>query len=498
MLRSPLLRRTLTEALTAARPITSQTIIHPCIPVRAIHQSRSFSPFLKPATGGRLKRVLGVETSCDDTALAILDTDGRVLSHASASQWHLFDEFAGIRPMSAALAHDEMIDKVFSEVLSKASLKVEDLDGVAVTAGPGLAPCLEVGLRWSSELASKHQFPMVGVHHMQAHAMVAQMDHPQLRYPFLSLLISGGHTELWLVRSQNEIDILSETPDDAIGEAYDKVARMLGIERMENESPGASIERLAGRAPLTNNITQPFFAPLQHDYYEFSFAGIKSAVQREVLQRRVDRLPVDSPLYSSDVSSTIPRLYRNPDGRINNITISTLVKEMRAQHGLSKQAALDPQHTANTLLAHLPPLDLSDQIELSAAFQHAVCEQLISRTSLALTYCRRLQAKGILSEVNQIVLGGGVACNLTISSSLTSYFKRQLTVLTPRKLYCMDNGIMIAWMGMKILKQGHRDMNELRFHPRWPIGRKIDMRLADMEAKMEDEENKKKRSNGKS
>ena len=424
--------------------------------------------------------------------VCVLFLVSRVLSHASDSQWHLFDAYAGIRPMSAASAHAGSLDAVFAQVLSKASLVGGDIDAIAVTAGPGLAPCLEVGLDWSVRLAKQLAVPLVGVHHMQAHAMVAQMDHPHLAYPFLALLVSGGHTELWLVRSQNHVSILAQTADDAVGEAFDKVARTLGLTRLHNESPGAAVERLAATAPpSTASTTTPMFSPLQHDNADFSFAGIKSAMMREVLQRRVDRLPADSPLLqdepaagdrpSTPPSSSVPRLLRNPDGRINNATISLLVKEMRAQQGLSKQAALDPSHTAHTLLAQLPELDHQEQVLLCAAFQRAVCEQLTSRALLALRYCSRLPH---LPPVTQLVVGGGVACNMAIQSALRrTLAPLGVDVVVPRKLHCMDNGIMIAWMGSKLLQQGHADSLDLRFHPKWPIGDKIDTHQADIRAR---------------
>ena len=344
----------------------------------------------------------------------------------------------------------------YAEVLRKASLRESDMDGIAATAGPGLDLCLRVGLPWASSLARRLALPFVGVHHMQAHAMVAQMDHPHMQLPCIALLVSGGHTELWLVRSQSDCRILAETADDAVGEAYDKAARSIGVQRLLNEPPGAAVERLASLAQQPHRFNLP---RLREDV-EFSFAGLKAAVQRSVLQLRADR--AQGPLSAS--------LELNQDGRLSNRSISLLVEATRTeQHAASSEAS--------TLLQQLGQLTAEDQQNLCAAFQLAVCDQLVSRVQRALDFTADWSQRGQLSPIRQLVVGGGVACNRAIRAALQrACASRGVEVLAPRPLHCMDNGIMIAHMGGRLLQQGHTDALDMTWVPRWPIGPKINMR----------------------
>jgi len=337
--------------------------------------------------------------------------------------------------------------------------------------------CLKVGLRWSSALAQRLSLPFVGVHHMMAHALVARMDHPQLAYPFVALLISGGHTELWLMHSQSQGVVLAETADDAVGEAYDKVARTIGLQRLEGQSPGAAVERMAALSTQPRRFT---FPQLKHDNPEFSFAGIKAAVLREVLQLRADRPPLvtnesaGTSASASASASAFPSalLHRNPDGRLSNRSISLLVDELRSVQGTVRQAVHEP--SATPMLNQLGTLSTAEQHDLCAGFQSAVCEQLSSRVLRALEYCAELHQRGILAQpVHHLVVGGGVACNRTIRRALEQACgPLGVAVLAPRPLHCMDNGIMIGYLGSQLLQQGHSDAYDLGWHTRWPIGPK--------------------------
>ena len=347
-------------------------------------------------------------------------------------------------------------------MLRKASLRESDLDGVAATAGPGLELCLRVGLPWASSLARRLSLPFVGVHHMQAHAFVAQMDHPQLQMPFLALLVSGGHTEMWLVRSQSDCRILAVTCDDAVGEAFDKCARSIGVTRLESESPGAAVERLAALSQTPRRFTLPRL----RDDAEFSFAGLKAAVQRTVFQLRVDR--ARAPLHDA--------LELHADGRISNRSISLLVEATRTEH-----TASEANSEASALLQQLGALTPEDQRDLCAAFQLSVCEQLVSRVLRAIDFCAELSAQGRISAIRQLVVGGGVACNRAIRGALdTACAGRGIEVLAPRPLHCTDNGIMIGHLGGRMLQQGHRDALDVTWVPRWPIGPKLDMRATNV------------------
>ena len=165
--------------------------------------------------------MLGIESSCDDTAAAVVTSDGHVLGEAIASQAEIHAQWGGVVPSLAQQAHQDAIDRVVSKALSNANLEPQQLDAVAVTIGPGLSLCLEVGVRKARALSRSAHLPLVPVHHMEAHALVARMaaaQGEQLPYPFLCLLVSGGHNLLVLVKGVGNYLQLGSTLDDALGE----------------------------------------------------------------------------------------------------------------------------------------------------------------------------------------------------------------------------------------------------------------------------------------
>ncbi|XP_022886356.1 probable tRNA N6-adenosine threonylcarbamoyltransferase, mitochondrial isoform X2 [Olea europaea var. sylvestris] len=187
--------------------------------------------------------VLGIETSCDDTAAAVVRSNGEILSQVVSSQADLLVQYGGVAPKMAEEAHSKVIDQVVQEALDKANLSESDLSAVAVTIGPGLSLCLRVGVQKARKLAGTYALPIVGVHHMEAHALVARLVQGELQFPFLVLLISGGHNLLILARDLGNYVQLGTTIDDAIGEAYDKTAKWLGLDL--RKSGGPAVEDLA-------------------------------------------------------------------------------------------------------------------------------------------------------------------------------------------------------------------------------------------------------------
>ncbi|KAG6427981.1 hypothetical protein SASPL_112229 [Salvia splendens] len=187
--------------------------------------------------------VLGIETSCDDTAAAVVRSNGEILSQVVSSQADLLVRYGGVAPKMAEEAHSLVIDQVVQEALDKAKLTEEDLSAVAVTIGPGLSLCLRVGVRKARKLAGAYALPIIGVHHMEAHALVARLFQSDLQFPFMAFLISGGHNLLVLARDLGHYIQLGTTIDDAIGEAYDKTAKWLGLDM--RKSGGPAVEELA-------------------------------------------------------------------------------------------------------------------------------------------------------------------------------------------------------------------------------------------------------------
>jgi N6-L-threonylcarbamoyladenine synthase len=216
-------------------------------------------------------RVLGIETSCDDTAAGVVEDGRRVLSSVLATQIDLHGPFGGVVPELASRRHLETIGPVVDAALEQAGVKIEDLDGIAVTRGPGLIGSLLVGVSTAKALAYVHRLPLAGVNHLEAHIQAVFLDHPDLQYPLLSLIVSGGHTSLCLLPAEGVYQPLASTRDDAAGEAFDKVAKLLGF----GYPGGPIVDRLAASG---NDSAFPFTLPRMSDHsLDFSFSGLKTA-----------------------------------------------------------------------------------------------------------------------------------------------------------------------------------------------------------------------------
>lgn len=220
--------------------------------------------------------VLGIETSCDETSAAVVSRDG-LLGHVILSQ-DAHERFGGVVPEIAARAHLRQIDHVVRGALEDAGLPAEEIRGVGVTAGPGLIGALLVGLNWAKGFAYARNLPFVGVHHMEAHLHANSIESAAAVPPFVGLLISGGHTMLLHVPAWGDYRLLGETRDDAVGEAFDKVARTFGL----GFPGGPEIEREAGRGRAgVYELPRPMLAstdgPDDPAWFDFSFSGLKTA-----------------------------------------------------------------------------------------------------------------------------------------------------------------------------------------------------------------------------
>jgi N6-L-threonylcarbamoyladenine synthase len=216
--------------------------------------------------------VLGVETSCDDTAVALVDRGGGVVSSCVASQTALHNNYGGVYPELASRAHVDKILPTVEVVLSEAGVDPRDLAAIGVTRGPGLIGSLMVGLNTACGLGHGWGVPVVGVNHLRGHLRSADLEEARVKYPALVLLVSGGHTLLARLEDPGEIQLIGSTVDDSVGEAYDKVARMLGL----GYPGGPIIDRLAA----TGTTCVRFPRPMLTDGLNFSFSGLKTAVSR--------------------------------------------------------------------------------------------------------------------------------------------------------------------------------------------------------------------------
>ena len=218
------------------------------------------------------KYVLGIESSCDDTAVAVVSEKGEVLSSVIASQAAIHEEFGGVFPELAGRAHVQSILPAVEKALRDANITQADIEAIGVTRGPGLIGSLLVGLTSASGLAMGWDVPVIGINHLRGHLRSADLEEERVEYPAIILLVSGGHTFLAHMKSNTEIELLGSTRDDSVGEAYDKVGRMLGL-----GYPGGPV---VDRAAKRGKATIPFPRPMLHKGLEFSFSGLKSAVAR--------------------------------------------------------------------------------------------------------------------------------------------------------------------------------------------------------------------------
>ena len=215
--------------------------------------------------------ILGIESSCDETAAAVVKNGREVLSNIISSQIVIHRKFGGVVPEIASRKHIENIMPVIDEALHQAGVTLQEIDAVAVTYGPGLVGALLVGLSAAKSLAWAADKPLIGVNHLEGHVFANFLSDPQLQPPFMALVVSGGHTALLKVTGYNSFELLGQTRDDAAGEAFDKIARVMGLPY----PGGPEIEKLA----LGGNPHAIEFPIAKLDApYEFSFSGLKSAV----------------------------------------------------------------------------------------------------------------------------------------------------------------------------------------------------------------------------
>jgi len=390
--------------------------------------------------------VLGIETSCDDTGAAVLGLDGRgatVLGEAKVSQAELHNPWGGVVPTLAMEAHKQQIDAVIHSALQQAGLAGDPslLTAIAVTAGPGLSACLQVGVDAAEALSSRHGVPVIPIHHMEAHALVVRMQagaaqgEPLVKFPFLCCLLSGGHTLLLVAHGVGRYTQLGTTCDDALGEAYDKVARILGLH--VGGGGGPLLEALARLGdPMAHDFTVPM---RRQQNCNFSFAGLKTAV-RLTAERELPRV--------KQISGGEP--------------LATMGLEVYSSDAEAKRAA-----------------------DIAASFQRVATTHLKERIRRAHAW-----AKEVEPSIEHLVLAGGVASNAYVRGEIEALCAGGeassglgLALACPPPTHCVDNGAMVAWAGIEHLAARESDDCEIRpparaapsprapleVYPRWPL-----------------------------
>jgi N6-L-threonylcarbamoyladenine synthase len=245
--------------------------------------------------------VLGLESSCDDTSVALVSGDRRILAHAVVGQSQAHQPYGGVVPEIAARAHVEILPGLIEQVLGEAGLTIGDVDAVAATAGPGLIGGVMVALLAGKGLALAAGKPLIAVNHLEGHALSPRLADPDLDFPYLLLLVSGGHCQLLEVRGTGDYRRLATTIDDAAGEAFDKAAKLLGLPY----PGGPAIERLAKDGdPTAVPLPRPLVGSREP---HFSFAGLKSAVQRAVASGQFRREDIAASFQQAVVDCLVDR-----------------------------------------------------------------------------------------------------------------------------------------------------------------------------------------------
>ena len=342
-------------------------------------------------------RILGIESSCDETAAAVVENGETVLSSVVASQMTTHGKYGGVVPELASREHLRAIVPVVREALERSATRLEDLAAIAATVGPGLVGALLVGLTYAKSLCFARGLPLIAVNHVEGHIhaviLEAKRAGAPVEFPALALVVSGGHTHLFEVRPEFRYRLLGKTRDDAAGEAFDKVGKLLGF-----GYPGGPV--IDSLAPHGNPRAVRFtFAKMKGNALDFSFSGMKTAVLRWVQARDMQA-------------------------------------EIEVRRALLRER---PQPSVEEWLAVTPPLTL----DLLASFQHSVIVELLTRAAAS---AERIDARAM-------IVSGGVACNAGLRAAAQGA-RLPYPVHFPSPGLSTDNAVMIAAAAFPKLEKG--------------------------------------------
>lgn len=299
------------------------------------------------------KIILAIETSCDETSAAVIENGNRILSNIIASQVKSHQRFGGVVPEIASRHHVEQITLIIEEALRVAGVSYVDLDAVAVTEGPGLVGALLIGVNAAKAIAFAHQIPLIAVNHIKGHIFANQLVN-EMQFPLLSLVVSGGHTELIYMENQDSFEVIGETRDDAAGEAYDKIGRVIGV-----PYPGGKhIDEMAHRGTDTYQFPR---AMIGEDNYDFSFSGLKSAFINTVHNAKQKNEKVsDENLAASFQAAVIDVLVEKTMRAVKEKQVKQLVLAggVAANKGLREALIQAANNQSEPIELLIPPLEL--------------------------------------------------------------------------------------------------------------------------------------------
>ena len=338
--------------------------------------------------------VLGIESSCDETAAAVVQDGSVVRSSIVASQYELHEEFGGVVPEIASRAHEQHIIRVLNAAIEQAGVRFEQLDAIAIGHRPGLIGSLLVGLSAAKALSWSLGIPLIGVDHVHAHLYAGMLGRSIPSFPSLGVVISGGHTSLYSMHSEMKLKRLGATIDDAIGEAFDKVASILGL----GHPGGPKLDALAQEPGADARAFEFPVSRLGKESLDFSYSGLKTAV-----------------LYETKGRPSPPALKGKPP--------------------LPKP--------------EVPELTPDRMRDIAASFQRAAVKALTLKIERALAH---------MDECKTLIVGGGVSANTLVRSEMHHLaIKHELELIIPEMSHCVDNAAMIAGLGTKLFESGHRD-----------------------------------------
>jgi N6-L-threonylcarbamoyladenine synthase len=360
--------------------------------------------------------ILAIETSCDETAVAIVRDGRHIVANVVASQIALHRKYGGVVPELASRQHVVTVVPVLDEALQRAGLGWQAIDAIAVTKGPGLAPALLVGVNAAKAIAFARMKPLLGVNHMEGHIysnwLISEKDvqdgrtPPEPEFPVLNLIVSGGHSELVLMTGHGEYTLLGKTVDDAAGEAFDKAARILGL-----GYPGGPAIQKAAEGGDPASVLLP--RSRMKGTYDFSFSGLKTALLRKVQEYGVTQSK-PAPWQRTEATS------------------------QGASNG-SPKAENDPYRTApvadDEVEGEMPPRKEHEGLpvaDLAASFQAAVADMLVTKTAEAAAE----------HGVREVLVAGGVAANAALRDELGK--RLPIPFRYPPISLCTDNAAMIA------------------------------------------------------
>lgn len=313
--------------------------------------------------------ILGIETSCDETAVAIVKNGREIVSNTVASQIESHKRFGGVVPEIASRHHVEQMTIVLEEAFNEANVTWDDINAIAVTEGPGLVGALLVGVNAAKALAFAKQKPLIGVHHIAGHIYANRLE-KEFEFPLLALIVSGGHTELVLMKDHGHYELIGETRDDAAGEAFDKVARMLDLPY----PGGPQIDRLAAEGEETIDFPRAW---LEEGSYDFSFSGLKSAVINKIHnaeQRGEDLKKAD--IAASFQASVIDVLTKKTSRAAKEYQVKQVIVAGGVAANKGLRSALESEFTDLNIPLLIPPLSLcTDNAAMIAAAGTIAYEQ---------------------------------------------------------------------------------------------------------------------------